>query len=281
MMRAVGCRRTGMTLIELLVVIAIVALLVALLMPALAAARESARSATCLSNLRQIGLAMRNYLSDDKTERFVPFDDWTVPNGTSGTMWFCRLHDLGYIQGTDTMNSALMCPSGVNETADWPNPGWWTTPSSVTDIHGMRYLARTLSDGVTQIRTNYAVSTHGWFGAGWTGSKYLSSLYATWILLNWGGSNETQSPAAQPRPNSFKNPTQLLFVYDGLWTNSITAERYSFRHHQLSSCNILYVDGHAATTNKRPMWTGETWDATTMANLDGRYDWRILDEAPW
>jgi len=52
----------GFTLIELLVVIAIVSVLVGLLIPAIQAARESARSAHCKSNMRQMGLAMTQYL---------------------------------------------------------------------------------------------------------------------------------------------------------------------------------------------------------------------------
>ncbi|RYX81649.1 DUF1559 domain-containing protein [bacterium] len=57
-------RRGTFTLIELLVVIAIVALLAAILFPAFASARESARRASCMANLRQIGLAMEQYTQD-------------------------------------------------------------------------------------------------------------------------------------------------------------------------------------------------------------------------
>jgi len=57
-------KQSGFTLIELLVVIAIIAILAAILFPVFAQAREKARAISCISNLKQIGIAYRMYMSD-------------------------------------------------------------------------------------------------------------------------------------------------------------------------------------------------------------------------
>src|SRR2546428_13676852 len=59
-------RRSAFTLIELLVVIAIIAILAAILFPVFAQAREKGRQAACLSNCKQLGLALLMYAGEDR-----------------------------------------------------------------------------------------------------------------------------------------------------------------------------------------------------------------------
>ena len=77
--------RRAFTLVELLVVIAVVAVLAAILLPALSKAKEQGRATACLSNLRQIGVALQLYVHENDNRMPVMYDALLSTNGAPAT----------------------------------------------------------------------------------------------------------------------------------------------------------------------------------------------------
>jgi prepilin-type N-terminal cleavage/methylation domain-containing protein/prepilin-type processing-associated H-X9-DG protein len=129
--------RKGFTLIELLVVIAIIAILAAILFPVFAKAREKARQSSCLSNLKQIGLAHLSYAQD--------YDERFLQGRYTGTCMYGHVHTAAapaaindyrgwtthispYIKNTQVFTcpsqTPSMCASGAVEATTSNAYGW-------------------------------------------------------------------------------------------------------------------------------------------------------------
>ncbi len=100
------------TLIELLVVIAIIAIIAAILFPVFESAREKARSITCLSNERQIGLALLQYVQDNDQTYPSGVLLSVDPPGATGLGW------AGETQAYMKSDALLLCPDDVTPSSE-------------------------------------------------------------------------------------------------------------------------------------------------------------------
>ena len=129
-MRSRSLLRRGFTLIELLVVIAIIGILIALLLPAVQAAREAARRISCRNNLKQIGLAMHNYVTTHGVfPAGVSLPPSRVFSGWSAQACLLPYVEQGALYGnidfrrpysdspavTQMRVAMLLCPSEIND----------------------------------------------------------------------------------------------------------------------------------------------------------------------
>ncbi|MEM6551092.1 MAG: prepilin-type N-terminal cleavage/methylation domain-containing protein [Planctomycetota bacterium] len=117
-------RKHAFTLIELLVVISIIALLIAILLPVLSSARQASQSASCLSNLRQMGVMVGVYTSD--YEGWLPPSDlangYASSNNLTDGAWPQRLQ--GVIDGrlvtpATELQDIFRCPSASIDDGVW------------------------------------------------------------------------------------------------------------------------------------------------------------------
>lgn len=243
-----GHRTRGFTLVELLVVISIIALLVALLLPALKLARETAQTAACLSNERQMGIALMGYVSEN--DGYLSFG-----HGDTGT-WMQVLtgaHLMGSGNagsgGGAGVSEVFLCPGakvpgGIQHYSChpvmMPRQGQVIDSRTLTEPYRLDRARRPsdlllVTDGMQDTREggnfgNSAVILYRLDGfSNSMAGGYLSS--GKWYFHQGDGDN------GQPIKGGSMKEHDIWWRWGEI----------RWRHVGNEATNVLYLDGHAAT----------------------------------
>ena len=216
------------TLIELLVVVAIIAALAAMLLPALGAARQKAYSMSCISNLKQMGMATLSYATDND-DYFQQADTWWVPGGMSG--YSGRI--TPYINYNETQwssrqgNTLFTCASAQNITVSVETYRYNYSCSIFASTESL--LGYGLSRYVIATKKN-SPSAMG---------HYMDGAIMPWSLAHYSS----------------------WLSCDAAWINNVSG---GLLYPHNTAINVIFLDAHAGTVQKLEMLSSNSTSASSF-----------------
>ncbi|MEO0586005.1 MAG: prepilin-type N-terminal cleavage/methylation domain-containing protein [Planctomycetota bacterium] len=257
--RNVPHRLQGFTLIELLVVISIIALLIGILLPALGAARDTARSAACLSNIRQVGIASQAYLADNNNyyvryaSRFLaePRAGAVPVLGASGggrgaqpgILWSSKLVADSYLFGITAYECPTFEPSSNDwkdaDTADSGNPFWFADNDWYKVHYGMNYtfMGTLMTQPTRGNEPDLAEQSP-------RGGDILNPSETIYFADSKNLAMESGSPGAGSTAGYDLGETAgIAYIFPGEDPPNLSYGHSDARHQ--NAINVAYADGHA------------------------------------
>jgi prepilin-type N-terminal cleavage/methylation domain-containing protein/prepilin-type processing-associated H-X9-DG protein len=227
------------TLIELLVVMAIIAVLLSLLMPVVTSARRSAQNAQCLSNLKQLGIGYRAYITDNEGKAFYFFD-------TGSVYWITLIRP--YDSNVDRVR---FCPLATDIS-----PTGWGTANQAWNIFGEQG-----SYGMNLWACRNIFFSNAWHGPGWMyGFDQPFNSVSPPVAMDTDIPLFADCTWVGGWPWDTDTPPGNLYIGGGFGNPGGHLQRFVTNRHG-STTNVIFLDGHAATVKLADLWRMK-WDAT-------------------
>jgi len=241
----------GFTLIELLVVIAIIAILAAILFPVFAQAREKSRAITCLSNEKQLGLGVMQYVQDyDESYPMgqyyqgtnqINWGDMITPYVKSGDTWV----DNNGSTHNGGQGGTYHCPSFPSSQSMEIKPSFDTAPDGYATWNPNPLPVLKMSQLDAPADKIYMLET------GQTDAKWGWGTFTAWEW-DWtdyvapdANGNATHNGAHNELDTTLNHDCDFPLGTSNTWTATwaTCGMMPRFRHNR--TCNVIFFDGHA------------------------------------